>query len=90
MDAINVITIERNIPIPAVLREKGNTERYKFIDTMNIGDSFKINGNTPDFSPSTVRSHVYARNSKGMKKFTIRTLEGHSNNPTAIRVWRVK
>ena len=89
MDNINVITIEKNIPIPAVVWAKGNPEKYMFINTMDRGDSFKVNGNTPDFSPSTVRSYVYGLNSKGERKFTIRTLEGNSNNPTAIRVWRI-
>ena len=89
MNKVNVITIERNIPIPSVVWDKSNPERYTFIDTMDVGDSFKINGNTPDFSPATVRSHVYGRNSKGLIKFTIRTLEGRSSNPTAIRVWRI-
>ena len=90
MENINIITIEKNIPIPAVVWSRGNPEKYKFIDTMDCTDSFKVNGNTPDFSPSTIRSYVYGLNSKGTKQFTIRTLEGHSNNPTAIRVWRVK
>ena len=90
MENINVITIEKNIPIPALIWRKGNSEKYMFINSMEIMDSFKVNGNTPNFSPSTVRSHVYGLNSKGERKFTIRTLEGHSSNPTAIRVWRIK
>ena len=44
----------------------------------------------PDYSPTTVRSKVYGMNSKGIRRYTIRTLEGDSNNPKAIRVWRVK
>ena len=89
MDNINVITIEKNIPIPAVVWAKGNPEKYIFINTMDRGDSFKINGNTPDFTTVGVRAHVYGLNAKGMRKFTVRTLAGKSSNPTAIRVWMV-
>ena len=89
MENINVITIEKNIPIPAILSVRGTAEKYIFGDAMEIGDSFKVNGNTPNFSPSTVRAHFYGLNSKGERRFTIRTLEGHSQNPTAIRVWRI-
>ena len=90
MDKINVITIEKNIPIPTLTWSTRNPEKYRFVQAMELLDSFKVNGNTPDFSPSTVRSYIYGLNSKGERKYTIRTLEGHSNNPTAIRVWRVK
>ena len=90
MKTVNIITIEKNIPIPALTWSKGSLEKYKFIETMDKGDSFKVNGNTPDFSPSTVRSHVYGLNSKAEKQFTIRTLEGSSSRPVAIRVWRIK
>jgi hypothetical protein len=87
---VNVITIEKNIPIPALSWSQGDAIKYKFIESMEINDSFKVNGNMPDYNPSSVRSKVYGLNSKGLKKFTIRTLEGNSNNPTAIRVWRIK
>ena len=89
MDKVNIITIEKNVPIPAIVSSRGNAEKYVFTDTMNIGDSFKINGNTPDFTTVGVRAHVYGLNAKGMRKFTVRTLEGKSSNPTAIRVWRI-
>ena len=90
MEGINVITIEKNIPIPTLTWSKGNPEKYKFVDIMETGDSFRVNGNTPNFSPSTVRSYVYGLNSKTEKTFTIRTLEGNSGNPTSIRVWRIR
>ena len=89
MDNINVITIEKNIPIPTLTWSTRNPEKYRFVQAMELLDSFKVNGNTPDFSPSTVRSYIYGLNSKGERKFTIRTLDGHSNNPKAIRVWRI-
>ena len=90
MAKMNVITIEKNIPIPAVINGRGCEEKYNFIKDMEIDDSFKINGVTPDFSPVGVRAHVYGLNSSTERTYTIRTIEGHSSNPGAIRVWRVK
>ena len=92
----NVITIEKNIPFPANYRGK-----YDFVEKMEIGDSFIINGNTPDFNPKTVKARIYAINNKQMaravnrpmfnpKQYTIRTLGGHYSKPTSIRVWRTK
>jgi|TARA_R110000824_G_scaffold2197_8_gene10334 hypothetical protein len=90
MAKMNVITIEKNIPIPAVINGRGCEEKYNFIKDMEIDDSFKINGVTPDFSPVGVRAHVYGLNSSTERTYTIRTIEGHSSNPIAIRVWRTK
>ena len=90
MSELNVITIEKNIPIPAIINGRGCSEKYNFIKSMEIDDSFKINGVTPDFSPVGVRAHVYGLNSTTDRRYTIRTVEGLSSNPGAIRVWRVK
>ena len=57
---------------------------------MEVNDSFKINGVTPDFSPRGVKAHIYGLNTKTKRKYTIRTIEGISSNPKAIRVWRIK
>ena len=87
----NVITIEKNIPIPIRTYQKARS-KYHFIYNMEIGDSFKINGNTPNFDPKQVRQYVYNLNNKkslGMK-FTVCTIKGRALKPKAIRVWRVK
>ena len=89
MNELNIITIEKNIPIPAIVNGRGCAEKYNFIQTMEIDDSFKINGVTPDFSPVGVRAHVYGLNSTTDRTYTIRTIEGHSSNPKTIRIWRV-
>ena len=92
MSELNVITIEKNIPIPAIVNGRGCAEKYNFIQTMEIDDSFKINGNTPDYRAHRVRQYVYSGKTAkryGMR-FSIRTLEGPCKKPTAIRVWRVK
>ena len=87
---MNIITIEKNIPIPAILHPRGCSEKYNFIQDMEVNDSFKINGVTPDFSPIGVRAHVYGLNTSTNRNYTIRTIKGVSANPEAIRVWRIK
>ena len=87
MPNTNVITIESNIPIPSY-GVRGSAIKYNFIDSMQVSDSFYINGNTPDFSTVSVRSHVYGLNSTTDRNYTIRTITGSSANPNSIRVWR--
>ena len=87
----NIITIEKNVPIPTCSRGgPSRSLKYLFIENMVEGDSFYINGNTPDFLPATVKAYIYKLNSKTRRIYTIRTLEGPSKNPLAIRVWRTK
>lgn len=89
MPNTNVITIERNIPIPE-RTWTCRTVKYDFMNSLTVNDSFYINGNTPDFTPLSVRSYVYGLNAdtSSNRKYTIRTITGHSKTPTAIRVWR--
>ena len=89
MNTTNIITIEKNVPIPELIRTD-NTAKYGFMRNLEITDSFYINGNTPDFVPVSVRAYVYGLNSKTNRKYTIRTVEGPSKNPLSIRVWRIK
>ncbi len=88
---MNVITIEKDVPIPDPIHQH-NQGKYKFMRNLEVGDSFVINGNTPDYDAARVRSYVYSNKTAaryGMR-FSIRTLEGPCKKPTAIRVWRVK
>ena len=85
---INVITIEKNVPIPE-LTWKGNSKRYNFVSPMEILDSFAINGNTPSFSCSGVRAYIYGLNKSTDRRYTIRTTKGSAHKPIAIRVWRI-
>ena len=57
----NIITIEKGVPVPT-LKHYASRVRYKFIEGMDIGDSFVINGNTPDISTIAMRSHCYGKN----------------------------
>ena len=86
----NVILIEKDVPIPK-LRHNGGKVKYGFLDKMEIGDSFIINGNTPDFHPKGVRQYLYGQHFKkgGRKRYTIRTLSGPNKNPSSIRCWRI-
>tara|TARA_R100001594_G_scaffold141004_1_gene186575 strand:- start:421 stop:696 length:276 start_codon:yes stop_codon:yes gene_type:complete len=89
MNRTNVITIEHNIPIPPLRwSSRGHSEKWRFLENLEINDSFYINGNTPDFNPISVKAYIYKLNSKTDRKYTVRTLEGLSTNPIAIRVWR--
>jgi len=85
----NVITIETGIPIP-LSAWLGNSHKYDFINNLNVSDSFKINGNTPDYNPVSVRAYIYKLNNNTDRKYTIRTISGPSKAPTCIRVWRTE
>ena len=88
MNNTNIITIEKNVPVPSIITR--TRDKYMFLQNMVVGDSFVINGSTPDFSPDSTRNYVYAEHSKKHnRRYTIRTLSGHCEKPTAIRVWRV-
>ena len=88
---MNVITIEKDVPIPSVCRPH-DYGKYKFMRQLEVGDSFVINGNTPDYDAAKVRQYVYSNKTAiryGMR-FSIRTIDGPCKKHTAIRVWRVK
>ena len=88
----NVITIEKNIPMPLTKTRSDVDVKYSFLHKMEVGDSFSINGSTPDFSTTGVRAFVYGQNASKIKsnRYTVRTITGPSINPTSIRVWRIK
>ena len=86
----NVITIEKNVPRPIVNRGTGGlTPKYDFLSTLEIGDSFVINGNMPDYKPGC-SSTLYAQAKDRDLRISIRTEEGPSDKPTRIRVWRTE
>ena len=89
----NVITIEKDIPIPPIA-SKGEHGKYRFVNQMQVGDSFVINGNTPDITPKAIKCWIYNQRTKGKtislrrRRYTMRTLIGSSTNPVSIRIWR--
>ena len=91
MEITNIITIEKNVEMPTT-RGYISHKKYNFVEKMEVGDSFVINGNTPDFSPENTRKHMYIRNARKTSnvKYAVRTISGHSTNPTSIRVWRTR
>ena len=91
METTNIITIEKNVEMPTT-RGYISHKKYNFVEKMEVGDSFVINGNTPDFSPENTRKHMYIRNARKTSnvKYAVRTISGHSTNPTSIRVWRTR
>ena len=64
MKETNVITIEKNIPIPKPVQSHWGVmaKNLGFVKTMDVGDSFVINGNTPNIKPVSVRSYIYGLN----------------------------
>ena len=94
----NVMKIDKHVPIPTPRTFKGGRPRSKFhfLKELSVGDSFEVNGNTPDLNPSRVMTACYTLASKYRQlggayrhfRVTCRTLEGTSLKPLKIRVWR--
>ena len=86
---VNIITIEKNVPLPKRLRGVRESFKYVFMNRMQVGDSFSVNEDHPDYSPHAVRCYVHSKRARtGSRKYATRTIKGNSKNPTAIRVWR--
>ncbi len=93
---LNGITIDKNIPLPDSRRHIGvdYSIRMEFMNYMEVGESFVMTRETPNINMDSARKHIYSLNAKQSKRangkrFTIRTLSGKSNRPSAVRVWRV-
>ena len=92
----NVIKVDRHVPMPKMVYHR--TSRYGFLKELEVGESFLINGSTPDYHPkkSTSSCYSYALNLRrkgGMyKNFRVscRTLKGTFRNPKEVRIWRVQ
>ena len=90
----NVIKIRDNVPLPLPTKSL-QLSKYGFISTLEVGQSFEINGDTPDYKAKSLAAAAYAvashvRNTTRKKKFTIacRTLEGTSKDPVTVGCWR--
>jgi hypothetical protein len=94
-NSINTIVIEKDIPIPSP-RGRGSAGKYNFVLDLEAGDSFVVNGNTPNMSARAIKCWVYNQPRKGLtaemrsRKYACRTLRGSSLNPTAVRIWRIR
>ena len=94
----NIIKIEKNIPIPEVRWGAGKPSRLNFIKDLDIGDSFVINGQTPDITPLSALNAAYSLAHKLRKeggetfnfKVTCRVIDGSHSKPKAVRIWRVR
>ena len=94
----NIIKIEKNIPIPQIRWGDGNRSRLDFIKDLDIGDSFVINGQTPDITPLSALGAAYSLAHKLRKKggitfdfkVTCRVISGSHSKPKAVRIWRVR
>jgi len=94
----NIIKIEKNIPIPEIRWGSGRLSRLDFIKDLDIGDSFVINGQTPDITPLSALNAAYSLAHKLRKeggetfnfKVTCRVIDGSHSKPKAVRIWRVR
>ena len=94
----NIIKIEKNIPIPQIRWGDGKVSRLNFIKDLDIGDSFVINGQTPDITPLSALNAAYSLAHKLRKegginfnfKVTCRVIDGSHSKPKAVRIWRVR
>ena len=88
------IKIRNNVSLPAIALNK--TNRYGFIALLEVGESFEVNGDTPDYKPRTLISAAYSiakhvRRTTNNKDFRVacRTIEGTSTNPVVTGCWRI-
>ena len=88
------ILIRDNVELPCP--ERGNTySKYGFITTLEVGESFEVDGDTPGFKAKSLAPAAYAiakhvRTTTRNKKFTVacRTLHGTCKEPTVVGCWR--
>ena len=89
----NVIRICNNVPLPEP--KHMTLSKYGFISTLKVGQSFEINGDTPDYKAKTLAPAAYqiastVRKTTNKKfKIACRTLEGTSQHPTKVGCWRI-
>ena len=91
----NVIKIRDNVPVPKPVKSH-QLSKYGFISTLEVGQSFEINGNTPDYNAKSLAPAAYAvasfiRRNTNNKDFSVacRTLEGTSKKPVVVGCWRI-
>ena len=88
------IKIRSNVELPDP--ERGTTySKYGFISTLEVGESFEVNGDTPGFKAKSLAPAAYAvakhvRDNTRDKKFTVacRTIHGTCKDPLVVGVWR--
>ena len=90
----NVIKIRDNVPLPTPTMSM-QLSKYGFIGKLEVGQSFEINGDTPDYKAKSLAPAAYAvakhvRENTRHKKFTIacRTIEGTCKEPVIVGCWR--
>ena len=90
----NVIKVRDNIPLPTPTMSM-QLSKYGFISTLEVGQSFEINGDTPDYKAKSLAPAAYAvakhiRENTRHRKFTVacRTLEGTCKQPVIVGCWR--
>ena len=100
---MNVIKIDKNIPLPKVTHANRHSH-FHFLKSLEVGDSFIVNGNTPNLNPKSAMTACYSLAKKyrdlsvrggsdyQLRNFriSIRTQDGTSLKPKSVRIWRVR
>jgi len=87
------IKIRSNVELPPAF--KLTSHRYEFITDMKVGESFEVNGDTPNYKAKSLSAAAYSVASHirktTNKKFRVacRTVEGTSANPIRSACWRI-
>ena len=87
------IKIRSNVDLPPVHRSMMN--KYGFISLLEVGESFEVNGDTPNYKAKSLSAAAYSVASHVRKttnkKFRVacRTVEGTSANPIRSACWRI-
>ena len=56
---MNVIKIDKNIPLPKVTHANRRSH-FHFLKSLEVGDSFIVNGNTPNLNPKSAMTACYS------------------------------
>ena len=88
------IKIRNNVHLPPIFRPQ-HLNKYGFISTLEICESFEVNGDTPDYKARSlapaaysVASHVRKSSNKDFR-VACRTVEGSCKDPVRAACWRV-
>ena len=87
------IKIRNNVALPPILPKRMN--KYGFISTLEVGESFEVNGDTPDFKPQSLVAAAYSiakrvrRTTNKDFRVACRTIEGTSTHPIVTACWRI-
>tara|TARA_Y100000034_G_C6527579_1_gene227255 strand:+ start:103 stop:411 length:309 start_codon:yes stop_codon:yes gene_type:complete len=84
--------IEDDIPMPEINTANSVRNKYKFLTTLRVGQSFEMNNANPDYSIKGVTQHCAHLKKRNGLGFSYRTTMGSATKPATwrVRVWRTE